>query len=36
MVYFHLTWMEWLPFAFANVWQIECTDCSLESNNFFS
>src|ERR1043166_365983 len=28
--------MEWISFAFANVWHVECADCSFEENYFLS
>src|SRR5215471_18623142 len=36
VIYFYFAGMERFSFAFANVRHVECTDCSLEENDFFS
>src|SRR5262249_13214483 len=36
VIHFYLAWVEWFTFAFANVWQIQCTDGSLVKNHFFA
>ena len=36
MIYFYLAWMERIPFAFANVWQSDCTDCPFDENDFIA
>ena len=36
MIYFYLAGMEWFSFAFANAWQVQCTDCPFEKDDFFS
>src|SRR5262245_39774119 len=36
VIHFYLAGMEWFSFAFANIWQIECTDRTFEENCFVS